>query len=134
MSTTVEIQDIDSQRVLHLAANLVWQGWIKGNMAVDGMGDAIDPMDPRACAFCAHGALVAAVRRIYPEMSHFKINEKVEDINEAIIGIGLIPDDQGNYCANAVVHQWNDEAFRMKIDVVETLRKAAEKIEMGALR
>ena len=133
MSETVEIQNIDAQRVLHLAANLVQGGWTKGNMALDGMGDAIDPIDARACGFCAHGALVAAVSRIYPEMSRLQIYGTVEDINEAIIELGLIPDDQGNYCANAVVHQWNDEAFRTKIDVVGALHKAAEKISAGAL-
>jgi hypothetical protein len=133
MSETVEAQDIDAQRILHLAANLVEGGWTKGNMALDGMGDSIDPLDPRACAFCAHGALVAAANRIYPEMSREVLWEEVEIINEAVIELGLIPDTFEITGANAVVHQWNDEAYRMKIDVVETLHKAAQKIAAGAL-
>lgn len=132
MTATVDITDVSRAEILSRAADLVYGGWTKGNMALDGMGDSIDPLDARACAFCAHGALVAAAHKFYPEMDWEALWEQVEEINETIIELGLIPDDVKNYCANAVVHQWNDEAFRTKIDVVETLRKAAEKISAGA--
>lgn len=133
MIKTMDIAEIPRSEVLRKAADLVQSGWTKGNMALDGMGDAIDPLDSRACAFCAHGAVVAAARSLCPDMGREVLWEEVEAINEAVIELGLIPDDHTNYGANAVVHQWNDEAYRMQIDVVETLRKAAEKIEAGAL-
>jgi hypothetical protein len=38
-----------------------------------------------------------------------------------------------DYRATGVIHMWNDEAYRTKIDVVETLRKAAQAIAAGAL-
>lgn len=133
MSETLETVDVTRIETLRHAAELVERGWTKGNMALDSMGDAIDPLDFRACAFCVHGALVVAARKFHPDMSLTILWEEVEAINETIIELGLIPDDLNNYGANAVVHQWNDEAFRMKIDVVETLRKAADKLSAGAL-
>jgi hypothetical protein len=66
-------------------------------------------------------------------MPRLDVGVEVDGINETLIELGLIPDSLNSYGANAVVHQWNDEAYRMKIDVVETLHKAAEKIAAGAL-
>ena len=136
MSETVDITDVSRAEILNRAADLVEGGWTKGNMALNGMGDAIDPMDHRACAFCAHGALVAAARKFYPESAQTFLDEEVEVINEFIIESGLIQDygaSVRNYGANGVIHMWNDEAYRSQIDVVETLRKAAQKIAAGAL-
>jgi hypothetical protein len=136
MTQTVDITDISRSEILSRAADLVEGGWTKGNMALDGMGDAIDPLDFRACAFCAHGALVAAARKFYPEAAQSFLDEEVEAINETIIDLGLLGETGKlvtSYGANGVMHQWNDEAYRMSIDVVEMMRKAAEKIAAGAL-
>jgi hypothetical protein len=124
--------DIDYPRVLRNAANLVELGWVRGNMAVNGLGDATLVSDPLACAFCAHGALLAAAIRAYPDRDIFFLESEIEGINEAIIDLGLFGETGKlvtSYGANGVVHQWNDEAFRTKADVMETLRKAADRIE-----
>lgn len=139
MTATVDITDVSRAEILSRAADLVEGGWTKGNMALDGMGDATDPFDHRACAFCAHGALAAAARKFYPEAEQTFLDDEVYAINEFIIESGLIQyygDYRTllkSYGANGVIQQWNDEAYRRQIDVVETLRKAAEKISAGAL-
>ncbi len=136
MRETLERFRVSWIGVLRHAADLVERGWAKGNMALDGRGDAIDPLDSRACAFCAHGALVAAVAELCPNISPSNLPEEVEAITEAIIEIGLIGNGGklvGKYGSNSVIHQWNDGPYRIQLDVVETLRTAADKIEAGAL-
>ena len=58
------------------------KNWIKGNVALDASGSAVDPLNPAACRFCGIGALRASgapIRDYWAALNYLEAVEPVSD-------------------------------------------------------
>ena len=57
---------MDTKAVLVEARRLIEAGWNQGHISCDADGNAVGPISPRAVSFCLIGALIRAVKNVYP--------------------------------------------------------------------
>ena len=102
MSTQIEPWDV--------AIAKIEQGWCQGYSAVDKEGTHVSPSDPRACAFCAIGALAAALPDSYQENE--QMSWRLRRIMRNKMGKDLL------------ITEWNDDPATTKEDVLAMFRLA----------
>ena len=125
-------------RVLDTAAGLVEQGWCRFNMARTADGEDCTPQSPRACQWCARGALTAAFARLgltrrerpyayyvwdrlHPhgrsgaDRARHALNLHIAGGDEMRVAKGCFPS----------ITTWNDEPGRTQRGVVFAFRHAA---------
>ena len=91
--------------------------WIQGNMARDDTGVALRPKDPRACRFCAVGAIEAASI----DTNAF---EAVREMERSIKRVpGLSSSNPSRY-----VVKWNDARGRTAEQVARKMLDTAERL------
>lgn len=94
-------------RVLEKARAKIEQGWCKEFVARDEHGAVVAPRSPRACSWCAEGAILASTRRL-----HWPAYDYLADALGDRHGID--------------VPEWNDAPRRTQKQVLKAFDKAIE--------
>ena len=92
--------------------------WIRGELAVDGVGMAVDPSEPSACQWCLVGAVIAEA--VKSDMPNSLPLGAVRDL--------LNKKDWGQGEGGISPTTWNDHKAYDRFQVLGLLRQAAKEV------
>ncbi|MDE0227301.1 MAG: hypothetical protein OXJ62_00420 [Spirochaetaceae bacterium] len=138
LRTLIDI-DLTAARLLDCAAVKVEQGWTAGANARDGLGEPVQPHDPNARCWCAHGAINAAAHRIgvtcHDEAGQLLFAEEESGIvlDRARLAVRLAierPAASMLAMSGLSLAKWNDKPTRTAGAVAAKLRAGAAKLRL----
>ena len=130
--------DLTAARLLDCAAVKVEQGWTQTANARDGLAELVQPHDPAAVCWCAHGAINAAAYRIGVTCSDdcgqllFAGTESGIILDRARLAVRLAierPAASMEAMSGVSIAQWNDKPARTAGAVAAKLRLTVERAQ-----
>ena len=131
--------DLDAARLLDCAAVKVEQGWTQTANARDGLGEPVQPHDPAAVCWCAHGAINMAAYQIGVTVTDdcgqvlFARVESGSILDRARLAVRLTierPAASMLAMSGLSIAKWNDKPERTAGAVAAKLRAGAGKLRL----